>query len=132
MSANTKAPDSCPVCGGTDGIERRIYRETTIDRLTRERDLAREALERYEARVKRLEEAGEFLDDVADAADDDIREHLQVANYNLHGLMNTGERIKPPNPPQTIHQAGIDASVAVREDIRKARNFWKEAKEAKP
>lgn len=57
MSANTKAPDSCPVCGGTDGIERRIYRETTIDRLTRERDLAREALERYEARVKRLEEA---------------------------------------------------------------------------
>ena len=61
MSANTKAPDSCPVCGGTDGIERRIYRETTIDRLTRERDLAREALERYEARVKRLEESGNEL-----------------------------------------------------------------------
>lgn len=84
------------------------------------------------ARVKRLEEAGQLLDDVADAADDDIREHLQVANYNLHGFLNTGERIQPPNPPQTIHQAGIDASVAVREDIRKARNEWRKAKEATP
>lgn len=83
-------------------------------------------------RIKRLEEAGEFLDDVADAADDDIREHLQVANYNLHGLLNTGEKIDPPNPPQTIHQAGIDASVAVRNDIRKARENWIKAKEAKP
>jgi hypothetical protein len=89
-------------------------------------------LNRLNERIKRLEEAGEFLDDVADAADDDIREHLQVANYNLHGLLNTGERIQPLNPPQTIHQAGIDASVAVREDIRKARKCWKEAKEATP
>lgn len=72
MSANTKAPDSCPVCGGTDGIERRIYRETTIDRLTRERDLAREALERYEARVKRLEEAGDEL----------LRDNDDMANIN--------------------------------------------------
>jgi hypothetical protein len=83
-------------------------------------------------RIKRLEEAGETLNDVSVAADDDIREHLQVANYNLHGLLNTGERITPPNPPKTIHQAGIDASVRVRERLRTARVAWRKAKEAKP
>lgn len=123
------------------------------DRLTRERDEAKrkrddqtkeiyayvQSIHELKAerehlltRVTQLEEAGEFLDDVLDAADDDIREHLQVANYNLHGLLNTGERIQPPNPPQIIHQAGIDASVKVREDLRKARNEWRKAKEATP
>lgn len=83
-------------------------------------------------RIKRLEEAGDELTESSHSADDDIREHLQVANYNLHGLLNTGERITPPNPPKTVHQAGIDASVRVRERLRAARLAWKAAKEAKP
>ena len=85
--------------------------------ITRNWKLAAEA--RWD-RIKRLEQAGDVLKSAADAADDDIGEHLQVANYNLHGLLNTGERIEPPNPPERIHQAGIDVSVAVRKNIRKA------------
>jgi cell division septum initiation protein DivIVA len=86
----------------------------------------------YQERIKRLEEAGDELTESSHSADDDIREHLQVANYNLHGLLNTGERITPPNQPKTVHQAGIDASVRVREKLRAARLAWKAAKEAKP
>jgi hypothetical protein len=89
-------------------------------------------LEEARAEIQRLKDAGETLNEVAAAADDDIREHLQVANYNLHGLMNTGERVTPPNPPQTVHQAGIDASVRVRERIRAARLAWRKAQEATP
>lgn len=87
---------------------------------------------KQQERIKRLEEAGDELTESSHSADDDIREHLQVANYNLHGLLNTGERITPPNPPKTVHQAGIDASVRVRERLRAARLAWKAAKEAKP
>lgn len=83
-------------------------------------------------RIKRLEEAGDILSLVAEAADSDIRQHLQVANYNLHGLMNTGEKIEPPNPPLTIHQGGIDQSTKVCEHIQIARCGWKDAKENKP
>lgn len=83
-------------------------------------------------RIRRLEEAGDALASVANTAEDDIRQHLQVANYNLNGLLNTGDRIDPPNPPHTIHQAGIDASVVVCKAIRNARSEWKQAKEAKP
>jgi hypothetical protein len=93
-------------------------------------ELARKYTE-AEKRIKRLEEAGDELTESSHSADDDIREHLQVANYNLHGLLNTGERITPPNPPKTVHQAGIDASVRVRERLRAARLAWKAAKEAK-
>lgn len=89
-------------------------------------------LREAQERIKRLEEAGDELTESSHSADDDIREHLQVANYNLHGLLNTGERITPPNPPKTVHQAGIDASVRVRERLRAARLAWKAAKEAKP
>jgi hypothetical protein len=85
-----------------------------------------------EERVKRLEEAGDILGDAADAADIDIGQHLQVANYNLHGLLNTGDRVNPPNPPHTIHQDGIDESVVVRQKVRQARQAWQQAKEAKP
>jgi 6-phosphogluconolactonase (cycloisomerase 2 family) len=97
------------------------------------RELRAIALEvnKLEDRIKRLEEAGDELTESSHSADDDIREHLQVANYNLHGLLNTGERITPPNPPKTVHQAGIDASVRVREKLRAARLAWKAAKEAK-
>lgn len=52
------------------------------------------------------------------AADDDIREHLQVARYNLTGMMHTGDQMPIPNPPQLIHQAGIDASDTVRAKIQ--------------
>jgi hypothetical protein len=83
-------------------------------------------------RIKRLEEAGNTCQITLLQADDDIREHLQVANYNLHGLLNTGERIAPPNPPQTIHQAGIDASAVVRAAIKFAVRIWHAAKETKP
>ena len=89
-------------------------------------------LDEQNERIKRLEAAGDELTESSHSADDDIREHLQVANYNLHGLLNTGERITPPNPPKTVHQAGIDASVRVREKLRAARLAWKAAKEAKP
>jgi DNA repair exonuclease SbcCD ATPase subunit len=65
-------------------------------------ELARKYTE-AEKRIKRLEEAGDELTESSHSADDDIREHLQVANYNLHGLLNTGERITPPNPPKTVH-----------------------------
>lgn len=84
------------------------------------------------AKLRALELAGQVLSAAADAADADIGQHLQVANYNLHGLLNTGDRIDPPNPPQTIHQAGIDASVAVRHQVRLARQAWRQAREAKP
>lgn len=96
-----------------------------------QRKVIMEKVPKLLAKIQRLVEAGDAMDKVADAADDDIREHLQVANYNLHGLLNTGDRIEPPNPPQTIHQAGINASVAVRDEIRKARARWTAAKEEK-
>lgn len=57
--------------------------------------------------------------DTLRAADDDIREHLQVARYNLTGMMHTGDQCPIPNPPVLIHAAGISASDAVRERIRK-------------
>lgn len=85
-------------------------------------------LNEAKARIARLEEAGDKLASTAWDADDDIREHLQVANYNLHGLLNTGERIDPPNPPQTIHQAGIDASVKVRHRLQEHVREWRKAK----
>lgn len=93
--------------------------------------LARQ-LKAAQERIAQLESVGDVLNIAIGAADDDIREHLQVANYNLHGLMNTGERVTPPNPPQTVHQAGIDASVRVRESIRLARLAWFKVRKAKP
>lgn len=130
----------CPKCGspalssdyqrafecGTVGDRRGTLHHTTTCRYFSE---FRKPLDAY---IKRLEEAGDKMASVADAADDDIGQHLQVANYNLHGLINTGEKIDPPNPPHTIHHAGIDASVVVRQAIRNARIEWKRAKEAKP
>lgn len=98
----------------------------------RQQELLDEEIMRLRERVKRLEEAGDVVASVADAADNDIGQHLQVARYNLHGLINTGEKIDPPNPPHTIHQAGIDASVVVRQAIRNARIEWKRAKGANP
>jgi hypothetical protein len=83
-------------------------------------------------KVQRLEKAGDFGYCALGFADDDIREHLQVANYNLHGLLNTGEKIQRPNPPQTIHQEGIDASCRVRSLIAESRRMWNQAKETKP
>lgn len=95
--------------------------EGAVDRLAKE-------LNEMKARMARLEAAGDKLASTALDADDDIREHLQVANYNLHGLLNTGERIDPPNPPQTIHQAGIDASVKVRHRLQEHVREWRKAK----
>jgi hypothetical protein len=63
---------------------------------------------------------------VLDLADDDIREHLQVANYNLYGKINTGEFIKPPNPPEIIHERGINASLEVRNSIRLVRKLYRD------
>lgn len=82
-------------------------------------------------RIKQLEKAGEACDCALGIAYNDIRQHLQVANYNLHGLMNTGEKIEPPNPPQTIHQAGIDASMHVCAIIEECRRHWTKTKAAK-
>lgn len=48
------------------------------------------------------------------AADDDIRELLQVAKYNLHGMFEGG----PPAHPVLVHQCGIARSEQVREQIR--------------
>lgn len=56
--------------------------------------------------------------EVLRAADDDIREHLQVARYNLTGMTHLGDQMPIPNPPRLIHQAGIDASDAVRRRIK--------------
>lgn len=52
------------------------------------------------------------------AADDDIREHLQVARYNLTGMMHTGDQCPIPNPPLLIHADGIAKSERVRAQIR--------------
>lgn len=78
-----------------------------------------------QARVKRLEEAGEACHAALGFADDDIREHLQVANYNLNGLLNTGDKIAKPDQPKLIHQSGIDESLKVREIIRSTRLAWR-------
>ena len=56
--------------------------------------------------------------DMLNRADDDIRELLQVAKYNLYGQMNTGEYVDPPNPPVLVHEKGIQTSEGVRRAIR--------------
>lgn len=56
------------------------------------------------------------------AADDDIRELLQVARYNLTGMMHTGDQCPIPNPPRLIHAEGIAKSERVREQIRATLN----------
>lgn len=58
-------------------------------------------------------------------ADDDIREHLQVANYNLYGKINSGEFITPPNPPVVIHENGIKTSLEVRNRIRIVQKLYR-------
>jgi hypothetical protein len=64
-------------------------------------------------RMERLEKA-------LVAADHDIREHLQVARYNLTGMMHTGDQCPIPNPPLLIHAEGIAKSDGVRAQIRAA------------
>ncbi len=64
-------------------------------------------------RIERLEKA-------LCAADDDIREHLQVARYNLTGMMHTGDQCPVPKTPTLIHAEGIAASDRVRKQIQKA------------
>lgn len=62
------------------------------------------------------------LEQVRDAlalAMDDIREHVQVADYNLNG-MSLGEFVGKPDPPQLVHQQGIDTSRARLEKCRQA------------
>lgn len=108
-------------CGSSIRRDKPVSISQTLRCLVVERDLLK-------ARMARLEAAGDKLASTAWDADDDIREHLQVANYNLHGLLNTGERIDPPNPPQTIHQAGIDASVNVRHRLQEHAREWRKAK----
>ena len=53
------------------------------------------------------------------AAMDDIREHLQVAKYNLRGEA-LGEIVGKPDMPKLIHEAGITASEEVIEKLRLA------------
>lgn len=128
----------CPFCGSSESWYKGVFECCSVHQngVCKEHMRAQPCLraerDKLKATVARLEAAGDALDEAADAAADDIREHLQVANYNLHGLINTGERIEPPNPPRIIHQGGIDVSVAVRENIRKARRGWKVAKEVTP
>lgn len=55
--------------------------------------------------------------EVLRAAMDDIREHLQVAKYNLRGEC-CGEIMTKPTTPQLIHEAGISASESVIERLR--------------
>lgn len=50
----------------------------------------------------------------------DIREHLQVAKWNLNGEVIPGETIDPPTTPNLIHQSGIDASERVIAEIEHA------------
>ena len=45
-------------------------------------------------------------------AGDDIRQHLQVARYNLTGEC-AGQIMDKPDPPQLIHAAGIAESERV-------------------
>ncbi len=61
------------------------------------------------------------MQDIADAlsvAMTDIREHLQVAKYNLRGEC-AGQIMEKPITPQLIHERGIAASEAVIERCRK-------------
>lgn len=80
------------------------------------------ASEREEKReIQGLRDAAdrmERLEKVLVAADRDIREHLQVARYNLTGMMHTGDQCPIPNPPTLIHAEGIAASERVRDQIR--------------
>lgn len=127
-------PKKCPGCGAGLAIPPEWFlcstrtstpTNSSYNCLTRQRDA-------LAAHVKRLEDAGDRVSSAADAAWNDIREHLQVANYNLHGKLNTGDYIEPPRPPVTIHQAGIDASQAVNKRLLDALAGWTKAKEAKP
>lgn len=54
------------------------------------------------------------------AADDDIRELLQVAKYNLYGETPAGDILGPPAEPMLVHEHGIRASMLTREVIRQA------------
>jgi len=72
------------------------------------------------AQLSTLQAACAAKDEALRAADDDIREHLQVCKYNLRGQINTGEIIEKPNPPQLVHEEGIKASERVRNNISAA------------
>lgn len=65
-----------------------------------------------------LERQHAELRETLSAADDDIREHLQVARYNLTGKMHTGDQCPIPTPPLLIHAEGIAKSDRVRERNR--------------
>lgn len=63
------------------------------------------------------------LQDIADAlsaAMDDIRQHVQVAKYNLRGEC-CGELMPRPNPPMFVHERGIAAS---ENAINRCRKVW--------
>ena len=51
------------------------------------------------------------------AAHLDISQHLQVAKYNLRGEC-AGQIMERPDPPQLIHEKGIEDSEKVLEDLK--------------
>lgn len=55
--------------------------------------------------------------DAMAAAMDDIRGHVQVADYNLNGIQ-LGEFVGKPTTPNLVHQKGIDESRQVLEKCR--------------
>ena len=81
---------------------------------------------RLKEEFNKLKSVAELMYGALDKADDDIREHLQVAKYNLYGQINSGEFIGKPNPPITIHEHGIKTSLEVINSIRFARKAYRD------
>lgn len=75
---------------------------------------------KFESENAELRRALEVCRDALSHADDDIREHLQVARFNLTGKTHTGEQLEIPNPPLLIHAHGIAQSMIVRAECKEA------------
>lgn len=93
---------------------------TCFDCLEQDEQAASKRIAELESALAHERRKCEALADATRAAMNDIREHLQVAKYNLRGEINTGEVIERPNPPMLIHEAGISCSERVMEKCRKA------------
>lgn len=94
-------------------------REVSVGLMDDFADMAKQiaALREENERLKRV------LDIALDAlskARRDIKEHLQVAKWNLNGEVIPGETIDPPITPSLIHQSGIQASERVVAEIERA------------
>ena len=124
MSASKycKDPDNCEYgdCPTAFCDRRKSASKTPLTDLVKKRfnpyssfDFEYVTLKDCRAIEERLTDAIEVLR----KADDDIRELLQIAKYNLWGQIPTGDILEPPIPPLLVHTKGIEQSEALRKLI---------------